>query len=330
MDARRGPGEPRRKNRHQFPRSKPGAETHVFRCRTRGQRLDQYLATRFTGFSRSFLASLCREGRVLVGGNKAKPSRKLLPEEEITVVLPEGAKAGPEEMDIPILHEDSAVFVVNKPAGVAVHPARGHLSGTLYHGLLWRFAKELEGQAGFKIGPVHRLDMDTSGVMIYAKDERSQKRLAQAIEKRQVGKRYLAIVHGCVPFMEVVVEGAIGFDEGRKRMAVDGEDARAAATGLTVLSVGEDMTLLELDLLTGRSHQIRVHLSAMGFPIAGDVLYGGRRMGAGGEPLIGRQALHAWKLRLQHPVTREEVDYTAQLPDDMMILARSRGLELPQ
>jgi len=325
----RGPGNPRRKNRHQFPRARPGAETHVFRCRTRGQRLDQYLATRFTGYSRSFLAGLCREGRVLVGGNRAKPGRRLLPEEEITVLLPEGARAGPEEMDIPILHEDAAVFVVDKPAGIAVHPARGHLSGTLYHGLLWRFARELEEDPDFRIGPVHRLDLDTSGVMIYAKDERSQKRMARAIENREVGKRYLAIVHGRVPFEAVLVEGAIGFDEGRKRMAIDGEEARAASTGVRVLSAGREMSLVELDLLTGRSHQIRVHLAGMGFPIAGDELYGGRRRGEGGDPLIARQALHAWKLHIEHPVRREPAEYTAPLPDDMRILAKTCGLELP-
>jgi 23S rRNA pseudouridine1911/1915/1917 synthase len=294
----------------------------------RGQRLDQYLTTRFTGFSRSFLAGLCREGRVLVGGNKAKPSRRLLPEEEITVILPEGAKAGPEEMDIEIIHQDAAVFVVNKPPGIPVHPARGHLSGTLYHGLLWLYRRELEEDEDFRIGPVHRLDMDTSGVMIYAKDERNQKRLGQAIEKREIRKTYLAIVHGEIPFERAMIDGAIGFDEGHKRMAIDGEEARKASTVLRRLACGGGCSLVELGLLTGRSHQLRVHLAALGYQIVGDVLYGGRRLAEGGGPLIGRQALHAWKLRLEHPLTREEVEYVAPLPDDMRMLAGRHGLEL--
>jgi 23S rRNA pseudouridine1911/1915/1917 synthase len=301
----------------------------VFRCRAKGQRLDQYLASRFTGYSRSFLAGLCREGRVLVSGNRAKPSRRLMPEEEITVILPEAARAGPEEMDISMIHEDSAVFVVNKPPGMAVHPSRGHLSGTLYHGLLWRYRRELEEEPGFRIGPVHRLDLDTSGVLIYAKDERNQKRLARAIEKREVHKLYLAVVHGELPFASAVVNGAIGFDHGGKRMAIDGDEARPARTGLRRLGSADGFSLVELDLLTGRSHQLRVHLAALGHPIAGDELYGGRTRTEGGEPIIARQALHAWRLRLEHPVTRETVEYLAPLPDDMASLARRRGLDLP-
>jgi 23S rRNA pseudouridine1911/1915/1917 synthase len=292
-------------------------------------RLDQYLTTRFTGFSRSFLAGLCREGRVLVAGNRAKPGRRLLPEEEITVVLPEGARAGPEEMELDIIHEDPAVFVVNKPPGMAVHPARGHLSGTLYHGLLWRYRRELEEEPDFRIGPVHRLDLDTSGVLIYAKDERNQKRLARAVEKRDVRKRYLAVLHGELPFAGVLIDGAIGFDHGGKRMAIDGDEARAAKTRMMRLSAGGGFSLVELDLLTGRSHQLRVHMAALGFPIAGDELYGGRRQGEHGEPVIGRQALHAWKLELAHPVTLETVEYTAAPPEDICSLARRHGLELP-
>ncbi len=327
--SRRTPGEPRRKTRHHFPRSRPGAETHVFRSKTRGLRLDQYLATRFTGYSRSFLAGLCREGRVLVAGERAKPGRRLLPDDEITVVLPEAVRSGPEEMEVRMIHEDSAVFVVDKPPGIPVHPSRGHLSGTLYHGLLWHFRDQIEGKPGFRIGPVHRLDLDTSGLLIYAKDERSQKRLARAIEKRDVQKRYLAIVHGEVPFERADIDGAIGFDEGGKRMALDGTEARPASTGLRRLAVGGSFTMLELELFTGRSHQLRVHLAATGHPIAGDELYGGRRRSESGEPIIGRQALHAWKLELEHPVTRERAEYVAPLPDDMVALARRAGLEVP-
>jgi 23S rRNA pseudouridine1911/1915/1917 synthase len=302
----------------------------VFRCRTRGQRLDQYLSSRFSGYSRSFLAGLCREGRVLVAGARAKPGRRLMPDEEITVVLPEPVRAGPEEMAIEVLHEDSAVFVVNKPPGIAVHPARGHLSGTLYHGLLWRYRRELEDEAGFRIGAVHRLDLDTSGAMIYAKDERTQKRLARAMEKRDVHKRYLAVVHGEVPYERVVVDGRIGTDEAHKRMAIDGADARAARTGLARIAARGGFSLLELELFTGRSHQLRVHLAALGHPIAGDELYGGRRAREGGEPIIGRQALHAWKLELEHPVTTERVEYVAPLADDIVALIRRAGMDVPQ
>jgi 23S rRNA pseudouridine1911/1915/1917 synthase len=292
-------------------------------------RLDQYLVTRFTGYSRSFLADLCREGRVLVAGNRAKPSRRLLPDEEVTVLLPEGTRAGPEEMDVPVVHEDTAIFVVNKPPGIPVHPSRGHLSGTLYHGLLWRFQRELESCPGFRIGPVHRLDIDTSGVLVYAKDERTQRRLARNIEKREVRKIYLAIVHGEVPFQAVVIDGAVGIDREGKRMAIDGDEARPARTGLRRLGAAAGFSLLEMALFTGRSHQIRLHLAAIGHPIAGDELYGGRRQAEDGEPIIARQALHAWRLGLAHPVTGESVEYMAPLPDDMAGLLRRKGMELP-
>jgi 23S rRNA pseudouridine1911/1915/1917 synthase len=292
-------------------------------------RLDQYLVARFTGYSRSFLAELCRDGRVLVAGSRAKPGRRLLPDEEVTVLLPEGSRAGPEEMDVPVIHEDSAVFVVNKPPGVPVHPSRGHLSGTLYHGLLWRFRQELESCPGFRIGPVHRLDIDTSGVLVYAKDERTQRRLARDIEKREVRKVYLAVVHGAVPFPGVVIDGAVGMDRGGKRMAIDGEEARPARTGLRRLSAAGGLSLVQLELFTGRSHQLRVHLAAIGHPIAGDELYGGRRQAEDGEPLIARQALHAWRLGIDHPVTGEPAEYVAPLPDDMVALIRRRGMVLP-
>jgi 23S rRNA pseudouridine1911/1915/1917 synthase len=266
---------------------------------------------------------------VLVAGCRAKPGRRLLPDEEVTVLLPEGTRAGPEEMDIQVIHEDAAVFVVNKPPGVPVHPSRGHLSGTLYHGLLWRFRHELEGTPGFRIGPVHRLDIDTSGVLVYAKDERTQRRLARDIERREVRKIYLAIVHGRVPFASAVIDGAVGVDRDGKRMAIDGEEARPARTGLRLLSAAEGLSLVELELFTGRSHQLRVHLTAIGHPIAGDELYGGRRQAADGEPVIARQALHAWRLALEHPVTREPVEYVAPLPDDMTGLLRRKGMNPP-
>jgi 23S rRNA pseudouridine1911/1915/1917 synthase len=292
-------------------------------------RIDQYLALRFTGYSRTFLAGLCREGRVLVAGMRARPSRRMLPDEEVTVILPEGAHAEPEEMAIDLVHEDPAVFVVNKPPGVPVHPSRGHLRGTLYHGLLWRFRRELLQIPGFRIGPVHRLDIDTSGLLVYAKDEKVQRRLAQAIEGRDFRKTYIAIVHGRLPFEEVCVDGAIGADEGGKRMCIDGSDARSAVTTVRRLNAAADMSIVALGLVTGRSHQLRVHLSAMGYPIVGDVLYGGSRHGAGGQPLIGRQALHAWRLAIEHPVTGDNVEYSAALPDDMLALAVRNGLEVP-
>ena len=319
------------KRPYDFPRARPGAETHVFRCKTEGLRLDQYLVTRFNGFSRSFLANLIREGRVHVGGAVAKPGRRLLAEDEITVVLPEAISSGPEEMDIAILHEDEHIFVVNKPPGVVVHPARGHLHGTLYHGLLWRFREEKARNPDFRIGPIHRLDQDTSGLLVYAKDEKTQRRLSRALEKRDVQKRYLALVHGELAFERAVVEGALGPNErGGHRVAVDGLEAKPARTGLIRLSAAGGFSLVECDLLTGRCHQLRVHLAALGHPIAGDELYGGRRQTETGAPLISRQALHAWRLALAHPVTREPVEFVAPPPDDLAGLARRLGLEIPR
>ncbi len=321
---------PNPRRRYDFPRAKPGAETHVFRCRTEGMRLDQYLVTRFSGYSRNFLAGLIREGRVYVGGAAAKPSRRLLADDEITVVLPEARRSAPEEMDIPIVFEDEHLFVVNKPPGIVVHPARGHLSGTLYHGLLWRFREQLAADPEFRIGPVHRLDQDTSGLLVYGKAEKTQQRLALALEKRNVKKRYLAIVHGELEFAGTIVDGALGPDErGEGRVAIDGQESRPARTGFRRLAAAGGWSLVECDLLTGRCHQIRVHLQALGHPIAGDLLYGGRRQTDSGEPIIDRQALHAWRLALEHPVSREPVEFVAPLPADMAELAGRLGLEVP-
>lgn len=318
-----------RKRRYDFPRARPGAETHVFRCQSAGLRLDQYLVTRFTGYSRTFLAGLIRQGRVLVAGGTAKPGRRLLPDEEITVLLPEAIRSAPEEMDVELLHEDDFLFAVNKPPGVVVHPARGHLHGTLYHGLLWRFRKERERDPEFRVRPVHRLDRDTSGLLLYAKDAATQRRLAAALEKRRVRKLYLAVCHGRLPFDSAVLDGAIGADERAKRMVIDGERARPARTGVRLLSAAGGCSLVECDLLTGRCHQIRVHLAALGRPIVGDLLYGGRRATESGEPLIARQALHAWRLVLEHPADGRELDLAAPPPDDFSALVRRLGLEAP-
>jgi len=319
-----------RKRPYDFPRARPGAETHVFRCKSEGMRLDQYLVTRFTGYSRTFLSEMIREGRVLVGGAAAKPGRRLLADDEITVMLPEAKASVPEEMEIPFVFEDEHIFVVNKPPGIVVHPARGHLSGTLYHGLLWRFREQKAANPDFRIGPVHRLDQDTSGLLVYAKDEKTQQRLAMALEKRNVKKRYLALVHGELDFERTVVDGALGADEaGNQRVAVDGQDARPARTGLLRLAAAGGFSLVECDLLTGRCHQIRVHLAALGHPIAGDLLYGGKRQTDSGEPIIDRQALHAWRLAFEHPVSREPMEITAPLPADMAGLAGRLGLAVP-
>jgi 23S rRNA pseudouridine1911/1915/1917 synthase len=231
----------------------------------------------------------------------------------------------PEAITLDILHEDEELLVVNKPAGMVVHPGAGRVSGTLVHALL-AHCRSLPGIGGVeRPGIVHRLDRETSGVLVVAKTEAAHQSLSRQFKGRLVRKRYLTIVHGEVQQELGRIEAAIGRREhDRKRMGVRREGGRAARTAYRVVRRLPGMTVLEVDLETGRTHQIRVHLAHIGHPVVGDRMYGGRRerRRAASDLLpVDRQMLHAWRLGFHHPRTGAWLEVTAPLPEDFLRLA---------
>lgn len=282
-----------------------------------GKRLDVFLAEKIPNLSRSQAKKLISEGRVKVGGEPlTKPKHRLKPGEEVQVFIPAPRPLSLEpDTGVPfeILYEDEGLAVINKPAGVVVHPAAGHLEGTLVHGLLARL-KDLSGVGGaMRPGIVHRLDKDTSGLLLIAKDDRTHQALSAMFKERKVKKVYLALVHGVPQALSGKIEAPIGrHPVNRKKMAIRPE-GREAITFWRVKEAFRRAALLEVEPLTGRTHQIRVHLASIGHPIVGDELYGGAKPHG---PKASRQLLHAWKIRLKHPLTGKELTFEAEPPGD--------------
>jgi 23S rRNA pseudouridine1911/1915/1917 synthase len=289
-----------------------------------GLRLDAYLAGHPSlGLSRARLQQLIREGAVTVGGRTVKPSRQVKVGEEVFLDLPElkPASVEPEPMGLEVLYEDEHFLVLNKPPGMVVHPAGSVRSGTLVNALLHHCAGSLSGIGGVeRPGIVHRLDKETSGLMVAAKTDRAHLALTGQFAGRTVDKRYRALVVGVVESDDGVVSKPIGrHPTDRKRMAVV-EFGREAETAYRVLERFASHTHLEVELRTGRTHQIRVHFSSIGHPVLGDPTYGGRRIRRGRrearEPLIGRQALHAWRLAFDHPIDSRRMAFETPPPRD--------------
>jgi 23S rRNA pseudouridine1911/1915/1917 synthase len=287
-------------------------------------RLDRYL-TAATGLPRSQIQRLIKGGRVLVDGRHPKVSATVLPGQQITLSIPppQPSTLTPEPIPLDILYEDDDLLVLNKPAGLVVHPAPGHQAGTLVHAILYH-CPDLPGIGEERRpGIVHRLDKETSGVMVVAKTDVAMASLAAQFKGRRVKKTYIALVHGEVKATEGQIAADIGRHErDRKRMAVRTRKGREAVTIYRVMKLLHGSTLLQLQPQTGRTHQIRVHLSAIGHPVVGDKVYGGRResrgerRGARGEVTPERHLLHAWKLGLFHPRTNEWMEFEAPLPAD--------------
>ncbi|MDX1662241.1 MAG: RluA family pseudouridine synthase [Candidatus Promineifilaceae bacterium] len=295
-----------------------------------GERLDKALAEAHPELSRSRWQQLIKEGAVTVNGDQARPSLRLEGGERIRAILPEVAETELAAQAIPlsILFEDSALLAVNKPAGMVVHPAPGHPEGTLVNAVLGH-CPDLEGIGGERRpGIVHRLDKDTSGVILVAKSDAALQNLQQQFKKRRVRKRYLALVEGHIQPPEALVDAPIGRDpKDRKKMAVirpySGYRKRRARTRYRLLERYRadegDFSLVECFPRTGRTHQIRVHLAFVGYPIVGDTLYGRRRQ----HLALDRHFLHAAALGFHHPISDEEMTLKAPLPDPLkQLLAR--------
>jgi 23S rRNA pseudouridine1911/1915/1917 synthase len=288
------------------------------------QRLDRAVSTRVPDLSRAAAQRLIKAGAVTVGGRLSKPSYLVQVDDEIVVrvplELPE--EVLPEDIPLDIIYEDDALLVVNKPAGMVVHPALGHPSGTMVNALLAHCPQLAQVGAPDRAGIVHRLDKDTSGLIIVAKDDQARATLQRQFKRRQVVKTYLALVEDQVQPKEGVIEAPVGRDKRqRKKMAVV-RRGRPARTTYRALEYFPRHTLLEVRPHTGRTHQVRVHLAWLGYPIVGDGVYGHRRQ----RLLRSRHFLHAARLRFSHPVTGEEVAFEASLPPELAkVLQRLRG-----
>ena len=288
-------------------------------------RLDTFLRDRFPAVSRGAIQRLIDEGHIRVNGRTVKPTHTPRAGEQVEVCWPEAgpAKAQPEEMPLDILHEDESLLVLNKPPGLVVHPAAGHQEHTLVNALLHHCAGELSGIGGVaRPGIVHRLDKDTSGCLVVAKNDEAHLALSAQFALRTVGKTYQAIVCGEMPRDHGEIHAAIArHPSHRKRMAVDDESGRAARTSYRVLERLRGTTLAEVVLHTGRTHQIRVHFQFIGFPVVGDATYGNRqnqRLTELTNYTAPRQMLHAGQLSFMHPRTGKRLTFTAPQPEDFL------------
>jgi 23S rRNA pseudouridine1911/1915/1917 synthase len=306
-----------------------------------GLRLDKFLSLSFQEYSRSFLQKAIRAGRVTLGGRAARPKDPVSPGDEVRVELPilGDERLEPEAIPLDVLYEDEHLLAVNKPPDLVVHPSRGHARGTLANALLYHCQSRLSDMNGpLRPGIVHRLDRDTSGVILCAKTNAAHSRLARQFHDREVRKEYLAVARGVMEHDNGEIALPIGRDPRmREKMCVrpleSGRPGRRAISRYTVEERFRRFTAVRVSPLTGRTHQIRVHLSAIGHPVVADAMYGGGeallrsevvggRAAAGGEgpPLIARQALHARSIRFTHPVTGEPMSLSAPVPEDIQRL----------
>jgi 23S rRNA pseudouridine1911/1915/1917 synthase len=282
-----------------------------------GERLDIFIARSLPDVSRAHAQRLIAEGHVRVDGGGAKPSLRLEPGARVDVEQPAPAPVAvqPEPIPLVILYEDEDVIVVDKPAGMAVHPGPGHAGATLVNALL-AHCPDLAGIEGsLRPGIVHRLDKDTSGLLVVAKNDRAQLALTSQMAERTARKEYLALIHGSPPATGTI-DAPIGRHPGRrKQMAIVAEGKPSRTHFRTLGPVGGD-TLVLARLDTGRTHQIRVHFAGIGHPIVGDPVYGRR------SDLVGHQFLHAWRLGFHHPRTGEWLHFEAPLPEDLLAALR--------
>lgn len=298
-------------------------------------RLDRALARMLPDSSRTFLQKLIRESCVACDGKITTVPRTAVQEGmRITVNMPETKlpeAPAAETFDFPILYEDEVMLVIDKPAGVVVHPAAGNHEGTVLNALLGRYPSLAENlSTDSRPGIVHRLDKDTSGCLVIAKTPESQFRLGKSFADREVSKTYLTIVRGIPPRNSGEIETLIGrHPVNRQKMAVVERNGKTAITSYRVLGSGScndvKVSLLAVKIATGRTHQIRVHMNHLGFPVLGDQVYGGTRSKVEG---VERQLLHAWKIELPHPQDRRKCSFKAEIPEDFRKVLSFSAIEV--
>jgi len=294
-----------------------------------GKRLDLFIQHHEAYSSRNRIQSFIKDGLALVNGKHEKTSYKVRAGDMVTLELPERKvrEVLPENIPLHVVFEDDHMVVLNKPSNLVVHPAPGNYTGTLVNALLFHYGSlpssgkgsaQGEGSERERAGIVHRLDKDTSGVMVVARTEQALKSLSKQFKDRVVQKKYLALVAGVIKKGSGRIETAIGRHvKERKKISVHTASPREAVTLFTVKERFANATLVEVEIKTGRTHQIRVHLAHLGFPVLGDRVYGGAKVARIGDLTIDRQMLHAESLSLFHPVTRTSLTFSVQPPPDM-------------
>lgn len=281
-----------------------------------GERIDRYLSVAIADKSRAFWQKLLKDGKVSVNGKSVKSNYILSAGDEIWTVLPEAEDllaVEPEDIPLDIVYEDSDIIVVNKARGMVVHPAVGNYHGTLVNALL-AHCKDLSGINGvLRPGIVHRIDKETTGLIVAAKNDKAHKGLVDEWHTEAVSRRYFALLHGNMPEPSGTIEAPIGrHPKDRKKMTVLPDGGRRAVTHYRVVERLGRYTLVECKLETGRTHQIRVHMKYLGYPLVGDTVYGPKGKGAAAVGML----LHSAKLDLRHPITEEELHLEAALPQD--------------
>lgn len=299
-----------------------------------GRRLDLFLAERVPELSRTRIQELTHKGKVRVDGRIAKAAHRISAGEAIEIeVLPRPAmEALPEDLPLDVLLVDDDFVIVNKPAGMVVHAGAGHARGTLVNALLHRLGKLSEAGGALRPGIVHRLDRETSGAMVVARNDNSHENLSEQFRSRNVRKIYVALVHGKMPRESGTITLPISRDPNRRtRMTARAKKGRHARTDWRAIARLDGYTLVELALHTGRTHQIRAHFSAIGHPVVGDTLYGAPRILRVGKrtlPLLGRNFLHAARIGFSHPTTGACVEVRAPLPRDLRVYFDQLGASL--
>lgn len=278
------------------------------------ERVDKWMSQTLQSLSRSYIQKLIKEGQVFVNDRPQKASYRIKADDEIRFQIPDAVRPPipPEKIPLSILYEDEDILVVDKPKGMVVHPAPGHYNGTLVNAVLYHCGEHLSGINGvMRPGIVHRIDKDTSGALIVCKNDLSHAGIAAQLKDHSITRKYRAIVHGRLSEQEGCIDAPIGRDDkDRRKMAVNGKNGKSAVTHYKVLQTFQEYTYIECRLETGRTHQIRVHMTSIGHPLLGDTVYGARKSAF---HLTG-QTLHAMTIGFIHPSTEQYMEFEAPLP----------------